>query len=351
VLRESDRGLYVDVREAVERTPSVGMLARVYGWGPKSGDWDALGRWQVRWLSPFAGWQDAHVSLPAPPPQIVLDQTRFGSSGIYGMPGQDKSYRFAAGDDPAHALLVGARQSRETVVFEVEADRVPVEVHRADGEPFTDVEGVVRAAGRWFLAAPASVVSTSPVTVVWQIDGAVARELVRIPRAFPENSYLHDAHAKLARRSDGRAIGLVVEGQPAAERNASVRWVLPIDLESGALGEPESLGYVDLAGRTLEGCTDDVVGWVLDAPLSSPSVRIHIGAASGGLSGPEARFRLTSERACIERVAGTYDGQSAERAAQLARSGAVRTALRSGELLVTAMSAQTRYALRCTTVR
>jgi hypothetical protein len=64
-----------------------------------------------------------------------------------------------------------------------------------------------------------------------------------------------------------------------------------------------------------------------------------------------ARVRLTPTRACIERVAGMYDGQSAERAAQLARAGAraVSTSpLKPGELVATAFSAQARYALRCT---
>jgi hypothetical protein len=62
-------------------------------------------------------------------------------------------------------------------------------------------------------------------------------------------------------------------------------------------------------------------------------------------------LRLTTTRACIERVAGMYDGQSADRAAQLTRAGArpgVALPQKPGELIASAFAAQGRYALRCT---
>ena len=128
--------------------------------------------------------------------------------------------------------------------------------------------------------------------------------------------------------------------------------MLPIDLETGQLGEPEPLGYADLAGRTLEACTDDVVGWVVR----------HVARPARGApstSGRKARgldalastcaCALTTTRACIERIAGMYDGQSAERAAQLTRGGVARrrrrAPLKPGELIATPFAAQSRYAL------
>lgn len=71
------------------------------------------------------------------------------------------------------------------------------------------------------------------------------------------------------------------------------------------------------------------------------------------MTGVLARLRLTSARTCIERLAGTYDGHSQERTTQLTRAGATRATaspLRPGELLVSAMSAQTRFPLKCTVV-
>ena len=186
---------------------------------------------------------------------------------------------------------------------------------------------------------------------MWQVDGSVARELARVTRAALETG--RPMGTKLARRSDGRAIGLVVDGQPTAERTTATRWVLPIDLETGQLGEPEPLGYADLAGRTLEACTDDLVGWVFDTALAGTTVRTHVGASTGSMHSVYARVRLTGSRACVERIAGMYDGQTPERAAQLTRAGGGRAPLTSkpGEVIASAFSAQSRYALRCTVSR
>jgi len=350
VLRDSERGMPFEVPELLERSPPrLGGLARAYAWGPKGGDWDTQGKWQVKWLSPFAGWTEVHASVPTLPPQVLLDFTK--QSSAYGSYYQAYSsfFSIAAGDDPSHAMLVVRRSTRTDMTpIELEADRAPVEIHRADGEPFVEIDAVARAAGRWFIVTPPPAGASAPVTTVWQVDGAVARELVHVTRAAVESG--RPAGARLARRSDGRAIGLVVDGQPTAERTIATRWVLPIDLETGQLGEPESLGYTDLAGRTLEACTDDVVGWGFDTALPG-TARIRLAQGSGSMHALYVRVRLTTTRACVERVAGMYDGQSADRAAQLTRPGARAGAalpLKPGELIASAFAAQGRYALRCT---
>ena len=349
-LRESERGMPFEVPDLLERSPPrLGGLARAYAWGPKSGDWDTQGKWQVKWLSPFAGWTDAHASVPTLAPQVLLDFTK--QSSAYGSYYQAYSsfFSIAAGDDPAHAMLVVRRSTRTDMTpIELEADRAPVEIHRADGEPFLEIDAVTRAAGRWFIVTPPPAGASSPVTTIWQVDGAVARELVHVPRAAVDSG--RPAGARLARRSDGRAIGLIVDGQPTAERTTATRWVLPIDLETGQLGEPESLGYSDLAGRTLEACTDDVIGWGFDTTLPG-TARVKLAQGAGSMHALYVRVRLTTTRACVERVAGMYDGQSADRAAQLTRAGARAggaTPLKPGELLASAFAAQGRYALRCT---
>ena len=348
-LRDAERGMPFEVPELLERSPPrLGGLARAYAWGPKGGDWDTQGKWQVKWLSPFAGWSEAHASVPTLPPQVLLDFTKSSAYGSYYQ-AYSSFFSIAAGDDPSHAMLVVRRSTRTDVTpFELEADRAPVEIRRADGEPFLEIDAVARAAGRWFIVTPPPAGVSSPVTTIWQVDGAVARELVHVSRAAVESG--RPAGTRLARRSDGRAIGLVVDGQPTAERTTATRWVLPIDVETGQLGEPESLGYTDLAGRTLEACTDDVVGWGFDTTLPG-TARIRLAQGSGSMHALYVRLRLTTTRACVERIAGMYDGQSADRAAQLTRPGA-RTGgappLKPGELMATAFASQGRYALRCT---
>ena len=350
LLRDSERGMPFEVPELLERSsPRLGGLARAYAWGPKGGDWETQGKWQVKWLSPFAGWSESHASVPTLPPQVLIDFTK--QSSAYGTYYQAYSsfFSIAAGDDPSHAMLVVRRSTRTDMTpIELEADRAPVEIHRADGEPFLEIDAVTRAAGRWFIVTPPPAGASSPVTTIWQVDGAVARELVHIPRAAVESG--RPAGARLARRSDGRTIGLVVDGQPTAERTTATRWVLPIDLETGQLGEPESLGYTDLAGSTLEACTDDVVGWGFDTTLPG-TARVRLPQGSGSMHALYVRLRLTTTHACVERIAGMYDGQSADRAAQLTRAGARAggaLSLKPGELVATAFASQGRYALRCT---
>ncbi|MEA2752314.1 MAG: hypothetical protein QOI41_6457 [Myxococcales bacterium] len=352
-LRESERGMPFEVQDLAERFPRLGSLARIYAWGPKGGDWDTQGKWQVRWLSPFSAWPETRSSLPVVPPATMLDYTKqssvYGGFGASYYSAYSGMFAIATGDDSSHALLLARRTSRtEMTPIELEADRAPVEIHRADGEPFIEIDAVTRAAGRWFIATPPPAGASSPVTIIWQVDGSVARELVRVSRAAVETG--RPTGTRLARRSDGRAIGLVVDGQPTAERTTPTRWVLPIDLETAQLGEPEPLGYSDLAGRTLEACTDDVVGWSFDTSFGG-TAHIRLPQGSGSMHSLYARIRLTTTRACIERIAGMYDGQTPERAAQLTRSGAhggSGSAIKPGELIASALSAQARYGLRCT---
>lgn len=352
-LQDSERGMSVDARELAPLYPNISSPARVYGWGPKTGaEWDTFGRWQVKWLSPFAGWPDVRTTLPAPAPGIIVDTTRVGSNYYGASSSTSNTYQVATGDDSSHALLIGRRTSRsETVVYELEADRTPLPIQRADGEAFGEIESAVRTAGRWFIATSATTDTTSPMTIVWKLEGSVARELARIPRVYVETSTA-GSRTKLARRSDGRAIGLVAEGPSTMERTTSFRWTLPIDLESGALGEPEAIGYTDLAGRVLEACTDDATGWVLDTALPFSTVRIRAPRGTGTLSRLQARLRLTSTRACVERIAGSYDPMSPSPTTplQLTRPGEATpttASSRPGDVRVTAMSAQTRFPLRC----
>jgi hypothetical protein len=354
-LRDGERGVSFDVSEQFSRTGRFGGLARVYAWGPRSGEWDTQGRWQVRWLSPFAGWNEAKTSVAALPGPAILDLTRgsgiaLGSGfGAYGF--GNNAFVLAPGDDPGHALLAMRRVNNraELTLFELEGERAAVEIRRADGEPFPEIEAVVRTAGRWFLAVTTGTLATPAHTAILQIDGAVAREIARVPRVGLDMG--RTSSVRLARREDGRGLGLVVDGQPTPERSGAVRWVTPIDLETGAVGEPESLGYEDLAGLTLDACADDAVGWALDIPIPSMAVRLKVGTNTGSLHSAQARVRLSGTRACVSRVTGMLDGQSAERAAMLVKPGARGAAIQPGEVFASVMSAQNRYPLRCSVTR
>jgi hypothetical protein len=255
----------------------------------------------------------------------------------------------AVGDDGRHGLLIARRTSPiEAVVIELEADRPPLEVKRADGEPFGEIESAVRASGHWFVTTTQSA-GEIPAAVVWLVEGGIARELARVPRAGIDGK---GPPVRLARRSDGRAVGIVVDGQPGAERSTPLRWLLAIDADTGTPGELEALGAADFADRDAVAlCTGDEAGWVVDVPWTG-TVRMQIGGVANATSARTmrsgyARMRLTKDRACVEQLAGAIDSA----AEGLSRPGATRVAnpprSEARSINVSAFVARARYALRC----
>ena len=355
-LHPDERGTTAEASAPIERYPQTGPLARLYAWGPKTGDWDHASRWVARWVWPYSGSQEVHATQISASPQLVIDAAKLGGGGPLQVPA---TWSLGIGDDPSHALLFARRGTPgrgDFSLFEVESDRAPLELHRADGEPLTEVDSAVRAAGHWFLAVPPA--PGEMTATVLQVDGPVARELVRIPRAGMDG---RPTPARLARRLDGRAIGFVVDGQPAPDRSTLLRWVLPIDLETGNAGEPEPLGPTDFADHAaLEICSDeDAEGaawtksaWVLDVPWNI-SAHIYVGNQDAGtLHSLLARVRTARGHACLERIAGNLDAIGVEKGELLTRRAAGSAppkAPGTGPALLstTAFGARARYPMRC----
>jgi hypothetical protein len=303
-------------------TRGTGPTGRMVVWGPKSSEWGPGARWVVRWAWPFGGASDVRSSAAAPAPPLLVDAVRGVSGSLFPL-----GWSVALGDDPSHALLFASRRNAraEGTVFELEGDRVPVEIRRAGGEPLGEIEAALRVAGRWYVATPGPLSPTQGgriETVVWQVDGSVARELAHIPRTPSPDG--HVGAGRLAGRAGGGALGYVVDGQPPPERSEATRWVAPIDLDTGAIGEIEPLGSVDFGDRSvLSLCTNDDAGWSMDLPLEGPSsfpiLLSSQGTALGGLHGAFARVRLGRGRTCLERLAGTLapsiDAMTAPRSA------------------------------------
>jgi hypothetical protein len=347
-LKSDELGLSVETSELADRGPRNGPLARLYAWGSKGPEWERTSRWSVRWVSPFGSSLDVHQTPATAAPRVVVESSRFATGGGVARP--VSSWSVAVGDDGRHALLIARRSSPiEAVVIELEADRPTLEIQRADGEPFGEIESAVRVSGHWFLTTTQNP-GEIPAAVVWLVEGGVARELARVPRAGIEGKA---PAVRLARRSDGRAIGIVVEGQPGAERSTPLRWLLAIDADTGAAGELEPLGASDFADRdAVSLCTGDEAGWIVDVPWTG-AVRMQIGGAATPTSARTmrsayARMRLTRDRACVEQLVGAIDSA----AEGLARPGPVRPPASSPHadaksIGVSAFVAHARYALRC----
>jgi hypothetical protein len=327
-------GVWREASGGLERPLRGVPVAHLYAWGPKGGEWEQLGRWQVRWQWPWGGWADARSSANVPAPWPGLDAARRALVG-WGI--------VASGDDADHALLIARRALGPpgTDALLLESDRAPVEVQRPGGDPLPEAEGAVRIGGRWYLVTAQAPAELS-ATVIWRLEGSAARELARVPRGgFETRPPLH-----LARRSDGKALGLVVEGQPDVQRGGLL-WVSGVDLETGAVGDPQPLAPIDLSDRTVSVCAGDDAGWQIDLPYPG-AVRLHAGAGwSSSLQGVMARMRLSPERACVERVLGSADAYASS--APETPSGAFRVATNGAgrSVDVSLLSARTRFLLRC----
>jgi hypothetical protein len=349
-MRTEDQVVRADAGSLLERGARVGTPSRLFAWGPRSEDWARVGRWSFQWLWPYGGSRDVRSTAPTIAPFVTLESAR---RAILGGGPVNLSWSAAVGDEPTAALLVGKRYGvapEVTGMLALEADRVPVEVHRTDGEPFAEVDFAVRAGGHWYVATQQA--KDEPrATVVYRVDGADAHELARVPRASLEG---RPTSPRLARRTDGRAIGVVVDGQDAS------RWVLPLDIETGASAEPEQLGSADLGDRSpILPCTDEETGWVLDttwnAQAWSAKARVDMGSGRGSfhLGYLYVRVRLSTNRGCVERVSGTYETDARDDVSVATiRAGAGAGTLAPhapprANVPVSVLRAHSRYVLRC----
>lgn len=348
-LRAGERPLLnADAYDPFDRAVRGAPLAKIYAFGPKGQDPDPQSRFLVRWLSPYDGYGEVHSTAPSALPPTLLEGMRAGAGGMYGSyyPGvYTSSWQVGVGDDGAHTLLAargnGARPG--LALWELEADRGPVPVRRVDGEELTEIESAVRVEGKWVVATPESqsmVGLGGAATLLFVIDGGTARLLARIPRAAPIDGAR--AQGKLARRSDGRGVGYVVDSAGAGSRGRSERWVLPVDLETGVVSEPVSLGSPDYRDTGLAVCAGDEQGYVLDAPLPAGALRVRGPKGTLSFTGVLARVRLSASHACVEAASGMLNVGTDDPLVTSPKGGPVRSHLR-----VSALVSGMRYPLDC----
>jgi hypothetical protein len=266
-------------------------------------------------------------------------------------------WTFVPGDDPDHAVLVERRAGLVGSVSTtpgmvalaiLEADRAPVEVRRVDGGLLPEVQGAVRSAGHWYLAT-AQLEGEPAATIVWLVDGSVARELGRLPRVATESV----APGRLVRWSPGTGSGApsplaVVVTAPDSERGVML-WVSSFDPETRAFGDPEPLAPGDLSDRTVAVCSGDDSGWEFEASYPG-TVDVRVGSVwATRLQGTLARLRLSRTAACVDALFGSADlqgahGEGAFLATPAQSAGAIVDAPSLG---ATVLSERGRARLRC----
>ncbi len=311
-------------RSAIDRSNSghlnVSRIARLYAWGQKGIEWDVRGHFMVRFTSPFESSNVLRATQSTPIPKYITDATNFIGLGG-GIPHPIQSFAVVPGDDASHALLVlhrgyysAGQQNNDVVIVELEADRPAVDVHRADGQPLGDLESAVRMGGRWYLAT-----SEPLATAIWELENGSAREVARVPRAGYEGT-TRPLSLRLAKRADGRMLGALVDGPPMSEGAArpsrwqNQTWVLPIDVDSGTLHDPERLGYSDASGKQARVCGPQDGGWVVDGRWPGGAITV-MGASGAQLHGYSstgmlARYHITADALCVEKIAMNGYGEA-----------------------------------------
>ena len=344
-MRTDDLGVSVEVSSGLERGLRAVPLGRIYAWGPKSGDWDVLGRWQVLWQWPWGDRQDERASAVAAVPWSSLDAA---GRALGAGPGTPPLWVIAEGDDPEHALLLAHHPGTATGanVFVLEAGRAAIEAQRSNGDLLPEVQAATRVGDHWYVATAESPGELA-ATVVWSLDGATARELVRVPRT----GFAPRPAVRLARHSGGRAIALVVDGQPEDVRGPRPRWTAAINLEAGTVGTPEPLAPADLSDRIVSICTGDDSGWELDLPYPG-TVHLRVGPRwESTMQAPVARMRLSRERACLDRIVGTLSfGEGGPEELSGWGASAPRPGGTARRLDATVLATRARYTLRCAAI-
>ena len=349
VMHDDELGVTVDITQPVDRSARGGPLGKLYAWGDKAAEWDKNGRWLVRWVWPYGGWGDVRATQTTVAPFASLDDAVRIMGGMYG----GSQWALGLGDDASHALAIGRRPAGygPSSLLVLDADRPPLEVRRADGEALSEVDAAARVSGRWFVVTRSTPFVGAQTMVVWSIDGSVAHEIARVPRAEATGGNGQPEAVRLATRVDGRTLGLIVRGQPMERRDASELWLVPIDVENGTVGDPIALAPDELDGSNLHACTDDDTGWTFDVPLDRRPGAIHVGGTSTQLQQPLARVRVAPGHTCLERLASDLDYYGARNADAFVRG---KIAAKSSPLMGTTIavavyttSPPARFALRC----
>lgn len=285
------------------------IAVRAYAWGKKGADWSRLGHFMIRFDDRFDPLGGLRATAIAPPPwadeTITTDAMGIGSYPI-AMWGAhlDGSGR--------HALATVCRGS-SCSLFAASEGQPALNLRdtfgKTTGTPRPLPHGAVRAGESWFFLVPGP---TQDTIVLHRADLGVIRRLgvyfrPMTPTASRYASYINAESPRLVRRAIGNGLGMLLTATPVPGERSGPMFVLPIDPETGALGEPIVLGKRDLGGKLPPRCAEGQDGWLMDTGLDmTPSVQLTMGRAN--FDTVEFRLRMDPGSVCAEGLAARIDG-------------------------------------------
>ncbi|WP_437818968.1 hypothetical protein [Sorangium sp. So ce1078] len=280
------------------------VTMRAYAWGKRGADWARAGRWLIRFddrFDPEGGVRSSGVSASPWSDEAsaaeALGVANYGAAswGAYLDPG-------------GRAALTHVCRGAGCSLFAVSEGLPVLPLRDSAGRagnflrPFPN--GAVRLGETWFFVTPGG---SYDAVALWRADLGIARQLATYHRPG-RTSYGVDP-PRLVRRALGGGVGLLISTAPDPGVRAGSWHVLPIDRDTGALGEAVPLGRKDLVDTPLDRCHPGQDGWLLDTSLEgSPS--FDLGGSYPSVDGAEFRLRLDPGSACVEamsvRLQGTF---------------------------------------------
>lgn len=283
---------------------------RVYAWGKRGADWQRAGQWLVRFDDAFDPSPTTRTTAPSPPPWADEAAT----SDALGLGSRGASWTFSAELDPSgKAALVSACRSGTCELFGAVQGAQPVRFRDTAGKygtfrnPMPD--GSVRLGETWFFVVPTFNGTTSTLTL-HRVDLGTARPLATYPRPARSNT---TPSPRLVRRASGTGLGLLfVAAQELGLRPERGRYhVVPIDPETGALGDAIPLSLRDLSEAPVRACAPAEDGWLFDTTTDVEPILQGTGAYQGvSFDAVELRIRLDPKSLCIEGLAARTAGPS-----------------------------------------
>jgi hypothetical protein len=284
-----DNGPYADL-----------VMVHAYAWGKHGADWSRTGRFQVRFddrFDPVDGVRSSAVSASLWGDEIQAAEA-IGAS-TYG------SAAWAAYLDPSgKAAFTQACRGSTCSFFAVESGQPALPVRDAQGRSGAMLRplpsGAVRVGETWYVITQGP---SAESIFLWRIDLGVARQLGTYYRPA---RYGIEA-PRIVRRAFGNAVGLLVAGTPEPGERVGSWYVLPVNTDTGEIGEAVQLVRRDLADVAAPRCAAGRDGWVLDTGLDGGSIA-EVTGSYGNFDGLEMRARMDSGSVCIEALAARVEG-------------------------------------------
>lgn len=268
-------------------------LTRLYAWGKKDADWSRTGRIVARFADRFSMSRARSTAITAAP---FADENI--AAEILGTNGMGPSGGWSAFADPSgSAVLFVACRGRPCTIFSLEAERPAVLVRPstlAFSPPRPFASSTVRIGDRWLYLGEGSVPDRLGI---YEIEGGVVGPVTEIARPHPpRGSGL--TPPRLVRKSDGSGLGLLFGTRDGPFDKRGKRFVAPIDLEQGVVGDPVAVGdQLHLAGPC-----QGRHGWL--AVLAASEISTDLDVGTDTVDNVELRVRLGENFACVEAGVG-----------------------------------------------